>query len=77
VGLSGGYPNTSVLSPNGLVAEADLDTVPVLHLHGAVGWYRTRRGIEIHPADQPYNPALGQPALLMPDPGKDLPAVKR
>jgi hypothetical protein len=47
-----------------------VEYVPVLHLHGAVGWYRSSDGsgsITRHPADQPYYPHLGPPALLLPD----------
>lgn len=47
-------------------------TVPVLHLHGAVGWYLQRDGHVIHQyADHPYNPTLGVPLFLPPDPLKD------
>jgi hypothetical protein len=42
--------------------------IPVLHLHGAVGWYRTDEGfIRKYPGDMGYNPTLGSPALLLPD----------
>jgi hypothetical protein len=45
---------------------------PVLHLHGAVGWYRQLDG-KIVPQfpDRPYNPTLGSPVVLPPDPNKD------
>ena len=46
--------------------------VPVLHLHGAVGWYRREDGrITFQSPDQPYNPTLGSPVVLAPDPDKD------
>jgi hypothetical protein len=61
---------TPVLSPQG-IAETALQSnghVPVLHLHGAVGWYRSEGGyIQQFPPDQPYNSSLGVPALLLPD----------
>jgi hypothetical protein len=45
---------------------------PVLHLHGAVGWYREPDGkILKHYPDLPYNPTLGAPVILPPDPNKD------
>jgi hypothetical protein len=76
-----GFPRTlhwqtPVLQPEGLVATCRRlrapEAVAVLHLHGAVGWYRAADGrIEFHSPDQPYNRSLGVPALLLPDPRKD------
>jgi hypothetical protein len=43
----------------------------VIHLHGAVGWYEQERLVGDHYADQPYNPSLGTPVVLYPDPEKD------
>jgi hypothetical protein len=44
----------------------------VLHLHGAVGWYQRADGsIAQQPPDQGYNPTLGTPVFLPPDPAKD------
>lgn len=45
-------------------------TVPHLHLHGAVGWYRTNQGICIDPADRDFDDRQ-VPAVLYPDPNKD------
>jgi hypothetical protein len=46
--------------------------VPVMHLHGAVGWYRRQDGAVIQQAaDQDYNATLGVPVVLPPDPNKD------
>ncbi len=45
-------------------------TVAHLHLHGAVGWYRTSHGIRIDPADRDFDDRL-VPAVLYPDPHKD------
>jgi hypothetical protein len=45
---------------------------PVLHLHGAVGWYRQPDGRIVRQfPDQPYNATLGSPVVLPPDPNKD------
>jgi hypothetical protein len=46
--------------------------VPVLHLHGRVGWYRDQDGrvLSVSP-NQRYNETQGTPALLLPDPNKD------
>lgn len=48
------------------------DQVPVLHLHGAVGWVRDDESGNIipYPITRP-NGSLGRPALLYPDPNKD------
>lgn len=47
------------------------NTVPHLHLHGAVGWYRDeRRGVCVEPADQEFDDRR-VPAVLYPDPIKD------
>jgi len=63
---------TPQLRPAGLAKRASANFFPVLHLHGAVGWYRHNGRVEIHGADQEYNPSLGEePALLLPDPEKD------
>jgi hypothetical protein len=65
-----GY-RTPALEPEGMVTRAGDGVIPVIHLHGAVGWYRRDGRILVHGAEMPYNPTLGQPALLMPDPDKD------
>jgi len=67
---------TPILSPGGLIRSCgnatDQEAIAVLHLHGAVGWYRTNDGaIEFYPPDKAYNRSLGVPALLLPDPRKD------
>jgi hypothetical protein len=58
-----------------LVAEGLFErrgsNIPVLHLHGAVGWYQAEDGVEDHYADKPLNPSLGTPVVLYPDPNKD------
>ena len=63
---------TPILNPTGLAKRARSDFYPVLHLHGAVGWYRRNGRVEVQGSDQLYNPSLGEePALLLPDPAKD------
>jgi hypothetical protein len=61
---------TPRLDPVGLVEHRGEKT-PVIHLHGAVGWYEIDGAIEDHYADKPYNPSLGAPVVLYPDPDKD------
>lgn len=58
------------LEPAGLIAERGNNT-PVIHLHGAVGWYERDGAVIEHPPDQFYNPTLGSPVVLYPDPDKD------
>ena len=61
---------TPKLEPAGLVSERGTKT-PVIHLHGAVGWYEQTGTVGEYHADQPYNPSLGAPVVLYPDPDKD------
>jgi hypothetical protein len=69
-----GFPpsaqRTPRLRPAGMASDRNSGT-PVIHLHGAVGWYERDGNIEDHYGDQPYNPSLGTPAVLYPDPDKD------
>ena len=58
------------LDPSAL-SDCDASTVPVIHLHGAVGWYRREGTVYDHRGGQPYNPSLGTPVVLYPDPDKD------
>ena len=55
--------------------EAGLYNVPVLHLHGCLGWYRDadRSGIErvISVNNTQYDPGFGTPAIMLPEPKKD------
>jgi hypothetical protein len=82
IALSGlGYPvttgrsdrgfRTPELDPEGMVERATEGVIPVIHLHGAVGWYRSNGRIQVHGTEMGYNDTLGEPALLMPDPDKD------
>jgi hypothetical protein len=61
------------LDPSGLVERCadDPRVVPVLHLHGAVGWYEQQGRVYDRSGDQPINPTLGAPVVLYPDPDKD------
>jgi hypothetical protein len=62
---------TEHLDVDAIQPWADPMTVPHLHLHGAVGWYRDPQGgIWVDPADRAYDPRL-TPAVLHPDPDKD------
>jgi hypothetical protein len=69
-GFKGPFGRTPTLQPSGMVENRG-DSTPVLHLHGAVGWYDKDGAVEDHYADQPYNPSLGSPVVLYPDPEKD------
>lgn len=72
-GFAPSYERSHSLDPTGLVERymEDPKVVPVLHLHGAVGWYEKNGQVYDTPADQPYNPSLGTPVVLYPDPDKD------
>ena len=59
-----------VFRPRGLLRGA-AEATPVLHLHGAVGWYATGGNVEDHFADRVFNATLGSPVVLYPDPDKD------
>ncbi len=61
---------TPTLEPAGLVADRE-DQTPVIHLHGAVGWYEQDGTVVDYYGDQPYREALGAPVVLYPDPDKD------
>ncbi|MFL6239307.1 MAG: SIR2 family protein [Actinomycetes bacterium] len=64
---------TPILNATGIAEEwlQATDRIPILHLHGAVGWYRgDDQRIRWYPPDRGYIPALGRPALLLPDPEK-------
>jgi hypothetical protein len=73
-GFSSAPRRTPVLEPEGLVLNRGPKT-PVIHLHGAVGWYREEdpddNTVKEHPADLRYNDTLGIPVVLYPNPDKD------
>lgn len=69
-GFSGMPEMTPTLSPTGMVDSRDA-AIPVIHLHGAVGWYEREGVVSDHYGDLPYNPSLGSPVVLYPDPDKD------
>lgn len=62
-----------VLDPDGLVQRAagQDSATPVIHLHGAVGWYEHDGAVHEHYHDQPFDAKLGRPVVLYPDPEKD------
>jgi hypothetical protein len=60
-----GVPN---FSPTGLGTYADQPAV--LHLHGAVGWYRAEGSIVEVPATNSTHPEIGRPAVLYPSKNK-------
>lgn len=66
-------PNrTPTLDPEGLVERSQKENaVAAIHLHGAVGWYEQAGKVVEHHADLEYNPSLGTPVVLYPDPEKD------
>jgi hypothetical protein len=44
--------------------------VPVLHLHGRVGWHRGQDGGPLYPAEATrHEPGLGTPLIMLPEPG--------
>jgi hypothetical protein len=63
------------LAPSGMIdwENGHGGAVPVIHLHGGVGWYYEEEGgrIVFHTSDQDYTPVHGTPAYLPPDPRKD------
>jgi hypothetical protein len=63
---------SAALDPMGL-GDFQIGSPSVVYLHGAVGWYVNPRGfITSLPADQGYNETLGRPAVLYPDPQKEV-----
>jgi hypothetical protein len=48
-------------------------SVPILHLHGAIGWYRRSAGEggqAIAVGNDSYQPGFGTPIVMLPDPNK-------
>lgn len=64
------YGGSAYLSVEAIEPWKYPGTVPHLHLHGAVGWYRDENGIRVDPADREYD-EREIPAVLYPDPAKD------
>jgi hypothetical protein len=76
--VNDGFPPSGLLRPRfdprglGSWERLGADDVSVLHLHGAVGWYRKRdNSIARYATDDPYNNTLGTPVILPPDRDKD------
>lgn len=61
------------LQPTGVVdwRQGHFGKTPVLHLHGAVGWYQEGGEVTQYYSDKAYNETLGTPVVLYPDPEKD------
>lgn len=74
-GFESGGDTRPRMNAQGLVARARIASrgtcVPVLHLHGAVGWYESNGGVYDYFGDGPFNSSLGTPVVLYPDPAKD------
>lgn len=62
---------SEVFDPGKEMPDWKPGTIPIHHLHGAVGWYRNEGAVVRHPYDQSYNPTLGSPVFLPPDPVKN------
>jgi hypothetical protein len=69
-GFVGNPHMTPALDPSGMLENLAAE-IPVIHLHGAVGWYEAEGVVSDHYGDRPYNPTLGSPVVLYPDPDKD------
>lgn len=69
--LPPGAANSGRLRVAGLLGGLPRST-PVLHLHGAVGWYRDEgRGAYVVGDNATYNEGFGVPIIMLPDPEKD------
>lgn len=67
-----GFGATPVFQPRGFVDRAMAErAVPILHLHGAVGWYQRDGNVVMEYADRPYDASFGLPVVLYPDPDKE------
>ena len=69
-GFAGKPHMTPALDPSEMMDDLAAE-IPVIHLHGAVGWYELEGVVSDHYGDRPYNPTLGSPVVLYPDPDKD------
>jgi hypothetical protein len=81
-GFSGGGVRTPRYDPKdlGKFPEPGAKRIPLLHLHGAVGWYQNQLSVLRHNADLELNEAFGIPLVLHPDPKKhpdSLPQIRR
>lgn len=71
IGMTNRVGRTPVLDAGGFLKRAGAGVVPVIHLHGAQGWYRQGDLVRDFGGDADYNNTLGAPAVLYPDPDKD------
>ncbi|MEX0973275.1 MAG: hypothetical protein WDZ46_08490 [Solirubrobacterales bacterium] len=69
-GFAGEPPRRQLFKPGNLVDGAGTDT-PVLHLHGAVGWYERDGDVVLENAEDGHDPNRGTPVVLYPDPQKE------
>lgn len=60
------------LNLEGILGDARPNRLPILYLHGRVGWYVTPDGTLLATDSlSPYTETFGEPAILLPDPKKD------
>ncbi len=72
IGAATGPGGNQILRPAGLFDRAHYGNVPVLHLHGAVGWWTQPDGtVRILPYSTPFGDYDGAPTVLLPDPQKN------
>jgi hypothetical protein len=69
-GFAGAPPRRQLFKPGNLVDGAGTD-IPVLHLHGAVGWYERGGDVVLENAEDGHDPNRGTPVVLYPDPQKE------
>ena len=69
-GFVGEPPRRKLFRPGHLVQGTHDDT-PVLHLHGAVGWYERGGEVILEDAEERFDPNRGSPVVLYPDPQKE------
>jgi SIR2-like domain len=68
-GFTGQPPRLQIFEPSNLVERSGEGT-PILHLHGAVGWYERNGRVILENAEEDYDPSRGSPVVLYPDPQK-------
>ena len=62
----------TIVDPENLLDRVKTD-VPIMHLHGKIGWYRrsaTEGGHAIAVNSETYQPGFGTPIVMLPDPNK-------
>jgi hypothetical protein len=64
--------NETIVDPETLLDNVNT-SVPLLHLHGRIGWYRrasAEGGQPIAVSNETYEPDFGTPIVMLPDPNK-------